>query len=122
MLTKKIVWTILVSVPKSYRTSVTASDYVKDKQNQQLVFKKPNYEGIHLHFVKRINDTWVVAGNVGSVLTVVGHGSTMKEAQKQAYNRIQNIMIPNLFYRTDIGDRWYEDSDRLHTWGYLREN
>ena len=21
----------------------------------------------------------------------------------------------------DIGDRWFEDHDRLHTWGYLRE-
>jgi phosphoribosylamine---glycine ligase len=25
-----------------------------------------------------------------------------------------------MYYRTDIGDRWVEDSDRLHTWGYLR--
>lgn len=26
------------------------------------------------------------------------------------------------YYREDIGDRWSEeDSDRLHSWGYLRE-
>jgi phosphoribosylamine--glycine ligase len=25
-----------------------------------------------------------------------------------------------MYYRTDIGDRWAEDSDKLHTWGYLR--
>jgi phosphoribosylamine--glycine ligase len=30
-------------------------------------------------------------------------------------------MIPNMYYRTDIGDRWFEDSDKLHNWGYLRE-
>ena len=41
-------------------------------------------------------------------------------AQRQAYNRIDNIMIPNMYYRKDIGDRWFEDFDRLHTWGYLR--
>jgi phosphoribosylamine--glycine ligase len=29
-------------------------------------------------------------------------------------------MIPNMYYRTDIGDRWAEDSDKLHNWGYLR--
>ena len=29
-------------------------------------------------------------------------------------------MIPTMYYRTDIGDRWEEDSDRLHNWGYLR--
>ena len=42
------------------------------------------------------------------------------QAQLQAYNRIKNIAIPNMYYRTDIGDRWAEDSDKLHTWGYLR--
>jgi phosphoribosylamine--glycine ligase len=25
-----------------------------------------------------------------------------------------------MYYRTDIGDRWAEDSDKLHNWGYLR--
>jgi phosphoribosylamine--glycine ligase len=29
-------------------------------------------------------------------------------------------MIANMYYRTDIGDRWVEDSDKLHNWGYLR--
>ena len=46
----------------------------------------------------------------------------MKQAQRQAYNRVSNVMIPNMYYRDDIGDRWSEeDSDRLHAWGYLRE-
>ncbi|MDD5317926.1 MAG: phosphoribosylamine-glycine ligase, partial [Candidatus ainarchaeum sp.] len=31
----------------------------------------------------------------------------------------ENIMIPNMFYRTDIGERWVRDSDLLHMWGYL---
>jgi phosphoribosylamine--glycine ligase len=44
----------------------------------------------------------------------------MKAAQQQAYSRIKNILIPNMYYRTDIGDRWGEDSDRLMSWGYLR--
>jgi len=35
-------------------------------------------------------------------------------------SRIKNVLIPNMYYRTDIGDRWVEDTDRLHTWGYLR--
>jgi hypothetical protein len=32
----------------------------------------------------------------------------------------KNIMIANMYYRADIGDRWVEDSDKLHNWGYLR--
>lgn len=32
--------------------------------------------------------------------------------------RVKNVMIPNMYYREDIGDRWFEeDSDRLHAWG-----
>jgi len=54
------------------------------------------------------------------VLIVIVLGQTMKQAQAQVYSRIKNIMIPNMYYRTDIGDRWAEDSDKLHNWGYLR--
>jgi len=57
-----------------------------------------------------------------SWVSICGLGSTMKQAQRQAYNRVRNVMIPNMYYREDIGDRWFEeDSDRLHSWHYLRE-
>jgi phosphoribosylamine--glycine ligase len=56
------------------------------------------------------------------VLIVCGSGPTMKQAQRQAYNRVRNVMIPYMYYRDDIGERWSEDSDRLHAWGYLRES
>ena len=61
-----------------------------------------------------------MAGTSGVVLTVVGLGQTMKQAQAQAYTRVRNILIPNMYYRDDIGERWAEDSDKLHNWGYLR--
>ena len=87
-----------------------------------IIFKKPNYDGIHIEDVKSVNDEWLIAGTSGVVLIVCGTGQTVKQAQTQAYNRIKNIMIPNMYYRTDIGDRWFEDCDRLHTWGYLRDS
>jgi phosphoribosylamine---glycine ligase len=89
--------------------------------NATILFKKINYDGIHIEDVKNIDGQWLVAGTSGVVLVVVGTGQTMKQAQAQAYNRVKNIIIPNMYYRTDIGDRWFEDSDKLHTWGYLRE-
>jgi len=85
-----------------------------------IFFKKPT-EGVHIEDVKLVNEEWVVTGTSGVVLIVCGTGQTMKQAQKQVYSRIKNITIPNMYYRTDIGDRWYEDSDKLHNWGYLRE-
>lgn len=87
-----------------------------------ILFKKPNLEGVHIEDVKMVEGEWLIAGSAGVVLIVCGLGSTMRQAQSQAYNRVGNIMIPGMYYRTDIGNRWYEDSDRLHTWGYLRES
>ena len=67
------------------------------------------------HFTRwGFHQTWPV------ILIVIGTGQTMKQAQAQVYSRIKNVLIPNMYYRTDIGDRWEEDSDRLHNWGYLR--
>lgn len=87
-----------------------------------ILFKTPAREGIHIEDVKQVNGEWLVTGTTGVALIVCGIGPTMKQAQRQVYNRVRNVMIPNMYYREDIGDRWNEeDSDRLHAWGYLRE-
>ena len=83
--------------------------------------KKPT-EGVHIEDVKMINGEWVVTGTSGVVLIVCGCGATMKQAQHQVYHRIKHIIIPHMYYRMDIGDRWFEDSDKLHNWGYLRDS
>lgn len=90
-------------------------------RNAAILFKKGIPEEVHIEDVKQVNGQWVVAGTSGVVLVVVGLGSTMKQAQAQAYGRVKNIMIPDMYYRDDIGERWFEDHDKLHTWGYLRE-
>jgi len=89
-------------------------------KNAVIVFKRPPAEEFHIEDVKQVNGQWVVAGTSGVILVVVGLGQTMKQAQAQVYSRIKNVLIPNMYYRTDIGDRWDEDSDRLHNWGVLR--
>lgn len=86
-----------------------------------IFFKRGAPEEVHIEDVKLVNGQWLVAGTSGVVLCVVGLGSTMSQAKAQAYSRLKNISIPNMYYRDDIGDRWVEDSDRLHNWGYLRE-
>ena len=86
-----------------------------------ILFKTPSREGIHIEDVKLLNGEWLVTGTSGVALIVCGVGPTMKQAQRQVYNRLKNVMIPNMYFREDIGDRWNEeDSDRLHSWGYLR--
>jgi phosphoribosylamine--glycine ligase len=99
--------------PKRFETS---------SKDAVILFKTKSREGFHLEDVKLVNGEWLVTGTSGVVLIVCGTGPSMRHAQKQAYNRVRNVMIPNMYYREDIGDRWIEeDSDRLHAWGYLRE-
>jgi phosphoribosylamine--glycine ligase len=90
-------------------------------KNAAILFKKGIPEEVHIEDVKQVNGQWYVAGTSGVVLIVCGLGQTMRQAQAQAYTRIKNIMIPDMYYRDDIGERWFEDHDKLHTWGYLRE-
>lgn len=85
-----------------------------------VLFKKPsNLEGIHIEDVKLEEGVWRIAGESGVILSVTGSGTTVEEARKQVYLRIQNIMVQNMFYRTDIGAKWVEDGDKLRTWGYI---
>jgi len=91
------------------------------KSKDTIIHFRKGQEGVHFEDVKLVNDEWVITGTSGVILVVVGTGSTMKQAQRQAYSRVRNLIIPHMYYRVDIGDRWYEDSDRLHSWGYLRE-
>jgi phosphoribosylamine---glycine ligase len=109
----------VVVPPFPFRDKETFESSSKDAV---ILFKTPSREGFHIEDVKLEDGEWLVTGTSGVVLIVCGLGPTMKQAQRQAYNRVKNVMIPNMYYREDIGDRWFEeDSDRLHAWGYLRE-
>jgi phosphoribosylamine--glycine ligase len=93
-----------------------------NSKDRVVIFRRPNYEGIHIEDVKLVKGEWLITGNTGVVLIVTGQGISVKQAQAQVYQRLNNILIPNMYYRKDIGDRWFEDHDKLHTWGYLRES
>jgi phosphoribosylamine--glycine ligase len=93
--------------------------FIKYSEDAIVIFKKPASEGVHPCDVKLVDGDWRLAGSSGYALVVTGSGSTMEDARREAYNRVKNILIPNMFYRTDIGERWTRDSDLLQSWGYL---
>lgn len=84
-----------------------------------IIFKKPSLEGIRFADLKFSDGSWKIAGCSGYVLVVTGSGVTVEDARKQTYSRLDNILLQNMFFRTDIGLGWHQDSDRLQTWGYL---
>lgn len=92
-----------------------------NSKDRVIIFKRKVFDGVHIEDVRMENDEWFICGTSGVILICVGHGLTLKQAQAQAYKRVKNVMIPNMYYRTDIGDRWLEDVDKLHSWGYLTD-
>ncbi len=91
----------------------------KYSEGATILFRRQNLEGIHIGEVKMEEGDWHIAGNSGYALVITGSGPTMSEAIRETYQRVKNAMVPNMFYRTDIGQRWARDSDMLLSWGYL---
>ncbi len=110
---------VRIFVP-TYFTKTKDTETIETYRDLPILFKKPNeLDGIHIEDVKNDNGIWRIAGVSGVLLVVTGSGLTVEGARHQVYKRVKNIMIPNMFYRTDIGSRWHNESDKLQTWGYL---
>ena len=107
---------VVVAVPPFPFDDPKTSSVYKDSS---ILFRKSSWEGVHLGDVKMVDEDLRLAGESGYALVITGSGLTVEDARKQAYNRVKNIMLQNMFYRVDIGLRWANDSDKLHTWGYL---
>ena len=63
---------------------------------------------------------YIIAGSSGYVAHVAAIGKTTKEARKKVYKLIEKIVIPKMFYRTDIGLKFIEeDRKKLKKWGWI---
>jgi phosphoribosylamine--glycine ligase len=94
--------------------------YDENSRNAAVVFETESKDGVHLEDAKKVDGQWRVAGENGMPIVVTGTGETMQEAREQCYSRVDSIVIPNLYYRDDIGERWIDgNGDRLQAWGYL---
>jgi phosphoribosylamine---glycine ligase len=86
-----------------------ASD-LSDTDREQLHYAEVRMDGKHL----------VTAGSIGYVMVVTGLGMTVEDARGDAYRRVKKVVIPNLRYRLDIGERFIErDRADMTRWGYL---
>lgn len=93
--------------------------FKKYSEGAAILFKRQSISGVHIGDVKKEGDDWFIAGQSGWALIITGSGATMSDAIKNVYQNVSNVMIPNMFYRSDIGQRWFKDSDMLLSWSYL---
>ncbi|MCB1070940.1 MAG: hypothetical protein KDL31_11345 [Kiritimatiellae bacterium] len=58
--------------------------------------------------------------HTGYALHVTGHGQTVHDARRAAYYRADNVVIPRMYYRKDIGESFINGGHaRLIRWGWL---
>lgn len=84
---------------------------------------------IEKHFwgddVYKQNDQLLISGNGGRIGTITARGdavegySPIRDAKRRAYRTISNLIIPDVMYRSDIGDRVQKQKDQLKTWGWI---
>ncbi|MEO5572919.1 MAG: phosphoribosylglycinamide synthetase C domain-containing protein [Gammaproteobacteria bacterium] len=76
---------------------------------------------LHYGEVGMLDSQLVTSGSVGYVMVVTGAGETVLHAQRQVYDRVRKVVVPNMRYRTDIGDKLiHHDLAQLTALGYLQ--
>ncbi len=83
-------------------------------------YRHYHLEEIAVHYDERGHECYHICSDSGFVMHVSALGKTVEQACESAYRRISNIVIPKMFYRTDIGMRFLErDRALLVKWGYF---
>ena len=79
-----------------------------------------DYKHLHLAEVALVNDQLVTSGIMGYLGVTIGIGATVEIARTKAYELANKIIVPNLRYRNDIGDRVIDgDYAGLKALGYI---
>ncbi|MEP6483982.1 MAG: hypothetical protein ABJB01_05990 [Rudaea sp.] len=80
-------------------------------------------DALHLGEVECIDHQLVTSGSLGYVTVVTGSGASIRAAQREAYAKIENVVVANGRYRNDIGEKLIrQDLASLHERGWLDED
>ena len=81
---------------------------------------KPDLRHLHFAEVAHVHGQLVTSGSCGYVGVATGIGATVQAANANALRVARGVVVPNLRYRTDIGERVaHDDIGRLTAWGWL---
>ncbi len=96
-----------------YGVNVYFNDFTEEDFSH-IHFEEVSLRPIDKEHIYYISDTR------GYILYVTEMGKTVKEAQDKVYALAKRIIIPKMFYRHDIADKFVSESaKKLKEWGYL---
>ncbi|MFZ1626660.1 MAG: hypothetical protein WAT81_02535 [Candidatus Moraniibacteriota bacterium] len=117
---------LTLALPPFPYEGALASEY--SSEGLELLFSEPlsesDMKNIHFEAIEKKYDgtaeRFFVTHSIGYTVFVTGYGLTVVEAQKNVYALAKKVIIPKVFYRTDIGDS-FRRSDReiLERWGWI---
>lgn len=87
--------------------------FLSTSKGKIINFKDRNLAGVHIEDVMLNGDNWVITGTTGMILIIAASGKTMEKTRELVYKRVENVIIPNMYYRNDIGKRWKSDYKEL---------
>ena len=114
---------VLVATPP-FPYEVRSRKYYPVGESILFKSKLTEEEKEHIHFEEvsynARKKNYYISGKNGFALHVSGVGTTVEEAREKAYKLIGKIVIPKMFYRTDIGLKFLnEDREKLEKWGWI---
>lgn len=96
--------------------------YGVTEKNRQYIYpqsvmikKQPVMEGNKISE----KDTWTTCGDYLAVVTALG--KTVKQSTERAYATVDEIHVPDMIYRNDVGKRLEMDIPELQKHGYAKE-
>lgn len=81
-----------------------------------------DFESIHIEEISKRGETGEMywAGEFGYAAYVTASAESIPEAKRKVERLRSKVMLPNMKYRTDIGDRVHDhDLDKLKEWGWV---
>jgi phosphoribosylamine--glycine ligase len=112
---------VSICIPPFPYKGVFENCYIK---GAKIIFKEKLTEeekqSIHFEEVSFDGKDYRIAGSNGFTLYVTGFGKNVEEAREKAYKLVDKIVIPKMFYRTDIGLKFSEEEqEKLKKWGWI---
>lgn len=92
--------------------------FFSDKISKEEM-KNINFEEVSICMSEK-NTKHIIVSTIGYIAHVSGIGKTVRDAMKKTYALINKIVVPKMFYRTDIGMSFIEKDEKLlKKWGWI---